>query len=136
MTSRRLLQRNNRRGAALIEFAICLPVFLAITFGTLETCRMLYLRQSIKIAAYECARLAIVPKVTSADVQDMCVVFLENRDVKEYSLTLNPADPKAIGYGDLLVVTVDANADANSIVGAWFYQGKVLTESVTIMGEY
>ena len=45
----------NRRGAAMIEFAVCMPIFFMITMGTIETCHMIYVRQSLKIASYEWA---------------------------------------------------------------------------------
>ncbi|WP_044250445.1 TadE/TadG family type IV pilus assembly protein [Rhodopirellula sp. SWK7] len=125
-----------RRGAALIEFVVCLPVLLAISLGTLETCRMIYLRQSLKLAAYECARLAIVPGVDAGMLQDQCDVFLMGRKIQGYQFSCSPADPKDAQFGETITTTVSMSAESNAIVGAWFYQGKTLTESVSIMAEY
>ncbi|ELP33117.1 TadE/TadG family type IV pilus assembly protein [Rhodopirellula baltica] len=125
-----------KRGAALMEFVMCLPVLLVITLGTLETCRMIYLRQSLKLAAYECARLAIVPGVDSQMVQDQCDVFLLGRGIRGYTFTCTPADPKDAIYGELVTTNVSMKAESNAIVGAWFYRGKTLSESVSIMAEY
>lgn len=119
-----------------MEFVVCLPVLLAISFGTLDTCRMLYLRQSLKIAAYESARLAIVPGIDAAAVQDQCDVILLSRGIQGYTFTCTPNDPKAAKFGELITTTVTAEAEKNAIVGAWFYQNKVLSESVSIMAEY
>ena len=49
--SRRFTKRR-RRGAALIEFAVTLPLLVLILFATIEACSMVYLQQSLKIAAY------------------------------------------------------------------------------------
>jgi hypothetical protein len=126
----------NRQGAALIELAICLPVFFLITMATIETCRMIYLRQSLKIAAYECARLAIVPGSTKQNVVDQCDLILLGRNINGYQFSCTPADPTSLTYGDLFKVTLQIAAKDSSIVGTWFYRNKIFTESVTIMAEY
>lgn len=125
-----------RRGGAMVEFALCLPVLLAIAFGSIETCRMIYLRQSIKLAAYECARLAIVPGIDAQTLQDQCDVFLLGRGIDGYEFNCSPADPKTAAFGETITTTVSMKAETNALVGAWFYQGRVLSESVSIMAEY
>ena len=45
-----------KRGIAAVEFAVIAPVFFLILLGTIETCTMIFLQQSLKIAAYEAAR--------------------------------------------------------------------------------
>ncbi len=96
---------------------------------------MLYVRQSIKIAAYECARLGIVPGVTKETLQDQCDAILLGRRLKNYTLTTTPADPTTVSYGDLLKVTVTIESEANAMVGSWFYKGRVFTATCNIMGE-
>jgi hypothetical protein len=132
-------KRVNRRscqGAALIELAVCLPVFFLITMATIETCRMIYLRQSLKIAAYECARLGIVPGATMSALKDQCDAILLGRNVRGYTFSCEPPDPTILQYGDLLKVSIRISANENALVGTWFYRDKILTESVTIMAEY
>lgn len=124
-----------RCGAAMIEFAICMPVFFILAMGTIETCRMMYLRQSLKLAAYECARVGIMPGATRDLLQDQCDVILRGRQVRNYEFSCSPADPADIQFGELFTTTITASAEANALVGAWFYQKKILSESVVIMGE-
>lgn len=125
-----------REGAALIELSICLPVFFLITMATIETCRMIYLRQSLKIAAYEGARLAIVPGATRQDVMELCDLILIGRNINGHQFSCIPSDPATLTYSDLFKVTIEISAENNSIVGTWFYRNKILTESVTIMAEH
>ncbi len=61
MAPKQFRSQASRRAAAMIEFAICMPVFFLLAMGTIETCRMIYLRQSLKLAAYECARIELHP---------------------------------------------------------------------------
>lgn len=120
----------------MVEFALSLPLFLAIGFGTLETCRMLYLRQSLKIAAYEAARIAIVPGVDAEAVKDQSDLILNGRNVSSYNFSCSPADPDAANLGEVITVTVSVNAADYAIIGGWFYQDDVVTQSVSIMAEY
>ena len=127
---------SSRHGAALIELAICLPVFFLITMATIETCRMIYIRQSLKIAAYECARLGIIPGATSETLQSQCDLILLGRNVRGYQFSCDPANLESLKYGDLLKTSVQIAAKDSAIVGTWFYRNKVFTECVTIMAEY
>lgn len=97
---------------------------------------MIYLRQSLKIVAFECARLGIVPEMTTSDLQDQCDVLLLGRKLRDYKMTCSPADLSTLKYGDTLTVTVDIQAASNVLLGSWFHRNKTFTESVTIMAEY
>jgi hypothetical protein len=128
--------RFSRQGAALVEFTICLPVFCLIAMATIETCRMIYLRQSIKIAAYECARLGVVPGVTADVLKLQCDAILLGRNVRGYEFSCDPADLSELKFGDLLTTSVRVSADRNSSIGSFIYRGRTFRESVSIMVEY
>lgn len=134
--SNRTARHSSRAGASVIEFAICLPVFFLIAIGTVETCRMVYLRQSLKITAYECARVAIVPGTSDFDVQNQCDAILLGRRIKDYELKTTPESVSSLKYGDLYTVSISLPAEPNALVGAWFYKNKILQETVTIMAEF
>lgn len=97
---------------------------------------MIYIRQSLKIAAYECARLAIIPGVTGDNLQSQCDLILLGRNIQGYRLTCVPEDPKSLKYCDFFKATIQIAAQDSAIVGTWFYRNKIFTESVTIMAEY
>lgn len=65
----RLNQRlPHRRGGALIEAALVLPIMLALTFGAVEFGYFIFLKQAVQGAAREGARTAILPDATTAKV--------------------------------------------------------------------
>lgn len=97
---------------------------------------MVYLRQSLKIAAYECARVGIVPGMTDQAVRDQCDLILLGRKLTNYQMRTSPESIASLKYGDLLTVTIEMSADKNAIVGSWFYRNRSFRESVTIMAEY
>lgn len=119
-----------------MELAICLPIFFMIIMASIETCRMIYVRQSLKIAAYECARIGIIPKMTRASLQDQCDAILQGRRIKGYTFDCEPADPSTLKYGDLFRTHVRASAEDNDLLGTWFYRNKTFEASVAIMAEY
>lgn len=125
-----------RSGAAMIELALFLPVFFIITMGTIETCRMLYLRQSLTIAAYECARMGIITGMTQDSLKIQCDNILLGRKVRGAVMKVEPADLQSLQFGDILAVTVEAPADDNALLGTWLYRGKQMVETVKIMAEH
>ncbi len=120
----------------MVELAVSLPMLVGLAMATIETCRFLYIKQSVKIAAYECARLAIVPGAVEEDVQDLCTVILQNRRLKNFTVACDPSDLSTLSYGDALRVTVDLPLDDNMLVGSWLFAGKRLIQDVNIMAEY
>lgn len=96
---------------------------------------MIYLRQSLKMAAYETARLSIIPGVKNKDLETMCDVFLRGRKLQGYTLALS-ADPSQCSYRDTITVTIEIPAEKCALVGSWFYKDQKFSESVTIMAEY
>ena len=66
MTLRQL--RRDRRGSALVEFAITIPILLAILLGIFEFARAWNIKQVITNAAREGARAAVVPTATTSQI--------------------------------------------------------------------
>jgi len=54
------LCRRNRRGAAVVEFAIVAPVFFLLVFGMIEYGRMVMVQQILTNASREGARYAVI----------------------------------------------------------------------------
>lgn len=130
------LRPRSRRGASLVEFALCLPIFFLITMGTVELCRLIYLRQSLKITAYECARLGIIPGMSKTTLECQCDLLLRKRKIKGYSFTCEPDDPKQLALGDIFTVRIDIPIEQNALIGRWFIRDQVFSESVHLMAEY
>lgn len=126
-------RKNSRRGAALVELAVCLPVLFLITMATVETCRVIYLRQSIKIAAFESARLSNLPGATfeMIKVQTDCVLL--GRNIRNYEVACTPNPPSAAEEGDLITIRITAPISENSVLTSWIYRDRVIDESIRIM---
>ncbi len=125
---------DSRIGAAAVELAICLPIFVLILVATLDICGMYFVQQSLKVSAYEGARVGIVPNANSSNVIYQCETLLDSQGVEGYSIVLNPSDPDLLTVGDYFTVTINADYDQNAIAGG-LYPGKTLSKSVTLRVE-
>jgi hypothetical protein len=125
--------KKSRRGAALVELAVSLPVLFLITMATVETCRVIYLRQSIKIAAFEAARLSILPNATFEIVKIQTDCVLLGRNIRNYEVTCTPDPPSSAKEGDLITIRITAPIAENSLMTSWIYRDRVIDESVRIM---
>jgi Flp pilus assembly protein TadG len=134
------LSRKNRctrrRGVAAAEFAVCLPVIVLILLATIEACTMVFLKQSLSIAAYEGARVALSQNATNADVQRVAQQVLTERRVNGGTVELQPAALTAIAPGEYLTVNVSAPAANNAVIPIRFYRGRAIAGSATMMKEF
>lgn len=123
-----------RHGVAVVELAICLPIIVVILLGTIEACRMIQVKQDLAVVAYEGARVGILPGSTAAVVNFQCDLLMQDRGINGYTINLSN-DPATMDRGDRFTVTVNAGCSENSLVGAIFYEGKTLTESMVMRAE-
>lgn len=113
--------RNRRRqGVAAAEFAVCLPLIVVLLLGTLEATSIIYLKQSLSIAAYEGARTAVGIGASDADVQEACRRFLTQRKVAGYSISVSPSPIAQQEQRSWITVSVTAPCAPNSAVRGLF----------------
>lgn len=119
-------------GTAVTELAICLPILVIITIGTIEACTMLHVRQKLKTAAYEGARVGVFPGAEAQNVSFQCQLLLDAQRVKSFDIQMNPSDPSTLGDGEFFTVTTTAPCAANSLIGGLLYSDRTLTQSASL----
>lgn len=67
-----------RRGAAAVEMAFVLPVFITVILGLIEVGRGIMVAQLMSNAAREAARTAVVDGSTNSSVSDVAKNFLSS----------------------------------------------------------
>jgi Flp pilus assembly protein TadG len=140
-----------RSGAAAVELAVSLPVLVLLLFGTIESCTMIFLQQSLEIAAYEGARVAILPKVSETDIRATVDQILATRRVRDANVTINLLQYSDSGgswenvdfpnhqdapYGTFIRVDVSAPCRSNAVFNLQFFGERQLTGSVAFMKEF
>lgn len=128
-------RRVRRTGVACAELAVCLPVLVLLVLLTIESTSMIFVDQSLTVAAYEGARVASAKTATNAMVHARCNSLLDGRQVNGYTVSLDPADVASVLPGDRIAVNVSAPFAGNSICPDWFFGSKVLQAEVTMVKE-
>jgi Flp pilus assembly protein TadG len=126
----------NREGAVSVELAFVIPVLLLLIFGVIESCNLIYLKQSLTVAAYEGARAAVAEGSSVAVVNERSDQVLLDRRVKSSSITITPSNFTEANYGSYIAVEVTCPYSVNSIIPGWFFNSVSLKSRVRMMKEY
>lgn len=76
MAAEKERQDRRRRGQAIVEFALVLPIFLLLLFGAIEFGRAFFVLHLMANAAREGAREASLPNKTVSDVESAVDGFI------------------------------------------------------------
>jgi Flp pilus assembly protein TadG len=140
--------RRNRKGAAVVEFAVVAPVFILLMLGMVEMGRGTQVQQVLTNASREGARLAALEGSTQIKVKQAIDAYLtasgvygfegvdsvgnpKGKPCTDAQVTMSPPDPK---YGDPVTVTVTLSRENVSWVPSRFITHD-LTASTTFRRE-
>lgn len=120
-------RRNQRTGAAAVEFAIVAPIFFILVIGSFEFGRLNVIRHTADQAAYEAARHAMVPGATVAEARAKADSMLRVVGARGSTVTI---DPPMLGPDvKEITVTVEVPLNKNGWITPRF------TKSTTIHAE-
>jgi Flp pilus assembly protein TadG len=145
LTPVRMMNRQNTRrsgpptrrgGVAASELAVCLPVLVLLVLAMIEACTMVFLKQSLTVAAYEGVRKALTFNANAADAIAAGEGVLHDRRVEGGQVTVNPVDIASLSPGEYIEVTVSAPTDENSVFPGSFLGGRTLTATAVMMKEF
>ena len=125
--------RSNRCGAASVEFALVIPVFLSIVFFFLETWRFQQVQQTVDQAALEAARAAIIPGATADDARARGNKILQAVSATAATVTVAP-DPINQST-DQVTVTVEMSNANVGLFFKYFSSDYVFRSSLTLSTE-
>lgn len=131
---RRTLRR--RRGAAAVEFAIVLPLFILMIVGILEFGRMIMVQNVLTNAAREGARLACIDGSTEATVQAAVTTFLINASVTGVTVTCTPSTLSSVAPGSQITVQTSVPfSDVSWVSSPWLATDVTLSASCMMRRE-
>lgn len=114
-------RKNQRAGATAVEFSLTLPILLLFLFATFELGRGNMILNTTEAAAYEAARIAIVPGATVAEAEAGAQAILATAGVDASSITIQP-DDLSVG-SETVEVTIDVSYAENSLLVPDFLDG-------------
>src|SRR5579864_8209893 len=89
-----------RSGAAMVEAAIILPVFVLLVFGLIEASRLGMVAQILTTAAREGCRVAVIDGNTNTDVTNRVDSILSTSKISGYTFTQTPTDCTTVHSSD------------------------------------
>jgi Flp pilus assembly protein TadG len=131
--SQRTRSAEPRAGVAAVEFAVCLPLMMLITFGAIEAANGIYLKQIATQVAYEAARVASTPGCTDADARSVAEQILSARKVKDAQVVISPQVTAKTQSGTEIMVTVTAPSNSNAYAPLWYFRDAQLTARVVMV---
>ena len=131
------IAKPNRRGIATVECALCLPLILLVTFGVIETCSALFVKEALTIAAYEGARVGIQSGATEYDAETRIREVLEERRIEYTEDSICFSEPSFTDAGalDPVTTTISVCCNGNTVAG-WFLKDRVISATATLRKEY
>lgn len=124
-----------RRGAAVVEFALVAPIFFMLVLGIIEVGRAMMVQQILVNASRVGARRAAMLFSNQAAVIDAVDDYLDGVSIHGETATITP-DPSSATAGSELTVTVSVPySSVTWLPAAKFMAGKTLTSSSVMRKE-
>lgn len=98
--------RKQRRGAAVVEFAIVAPIFLLFVFGMIEWGRMVMVQQILTNAAREGSRRASVEEITDLEARRATEAYLTSAGVTGATVTVTTIASVPPDYAESVNVAI------------------------------
>ena len=98
--------RGGERGQALVEFAIIIPILLAVLLGIVEFARAWQIQQVVTNAAREGARVSVIATATDAQVVAAINTYCASAglDMSQVAMSYTP-NPGVSGTPDTVTVS-------------------------------
>jgi hypothetical protein len=115
-----------RNGAALVEFAVCLPVLMIMILGSMEASSAVFVKQALTTSAYEGIREAMrrgsTTSVSTARAQEV----LTARRIRNSTIRFTPSSVESAARGSNIIIEVSAPYATNSP-----FFGNVIPDRIT-----
>jgi len=124
------MRQRKRRGSATVELCICLPLFVIVMTGTIETCSLIHLRESLCVASYEAARLVAKGGSNQGDAETRAQAILVSRGIEDGTVTVEPRDLSSLSLGDPITITVSVPSKGHSLPSQFMGQETIAGKTV------
>ena len=124
-------QCTDRRGAALVEFSLVLPLMLMLLIGSIEVGRGINVRHTLSEAARAGARIySLKKRKTEADARAAIAQVMKEGKLNEYTVTFDPDPLLPVVQSEPVTVTVAVRSeDALWNSSPWFMKGRTISST-------
>jgi Flp pilus assembly protein TadG len=114
-------RKRDRKGAAVVEFAIAITILLLLVFASIEFVRLNMMKHSVEHASYLAARKGIIVGANTNDVKQVALDHLALFSFSGASVTVNPNNIQ--DDTQIIEVIVDVPVSGNSWVSPVYFGG-------------
>ena len=136
--ARRAGHHRSRRGVAMLEMVLILPVLTLLAFAMIEAARMCIVSQLLTNAAREGCRVAITNGKTSTDVTTRIDASFTAARITPalVTRTLSPSAVDATKSNDPISLTLSVNFNnVNWFPSPFFFKSRTITAQAVMMSE-
>jgi Flp pilus assembly protein TadG len=118
-----------------------LPILVAVGFGMIETCNVVFVKARLQSAAFESVRLATRPTTatnlaaTAPQVQASCNTLLTQLGVQGATVVISPSSLANLAPQTLVTVTISAPFSQNSVTSMVVSKSLAVSASATMIIE-
>jgi Flp pilus assembly protein TadG len=116
-------RREQRTGAAAVEFAVAISVLLMIVFASIEFVRLSMLRHSVTHASYLAARRGIIIGATANEARQVALDHLDVFGLSGAAVTVTPSD--ITDQTEFIEVNVSVPVTGNSWISPVYFNGSL-----------
>jgi Flp pilus assembly protein TadG len=127
--------RSNRKGTAIVELAVCMPVVALVVFASLEGANKLFVRQATVQAAYEAAKFGSRRDGTRVQSERLATEVLSARRINSPTITFVTGDPATTRSGSDVTVRVSVNSNDRLITRFRIFSGRQIEAVATMQKE-
>lgn len=127
--------KRQRKGAAVVEFAICIPVIVLIVFGAIESASMMFLRQALVQASYESVKIAARDNGSQLAAINAAEQVAAGRRIDGLQVTFEPSDVESVPRGSMIRVIVSAPGNSNSLMPTGLFNGRNVSADAAMIKE-
>ncbi|MCR9199644.1 MAG: pilus assembly protein [Planctomycetaceae bacterium] len=126
-------RHTERRGATMVEFIFVVPIFFTVLFAGIEFATIGTIRSTSHNAAYEGARLLVIPGANAQNGIDEARRIMAVVGVDTLTVTTTPA----VIRDDTTQITVDIEIPyaQNAVFTPWFVGNRILRSTCTLKTE-
>ena len=132
-SSRKLRFRKGRNGALTVEMALCLPILFMVLFGCYEMAHANMLLHASESAAYEGARVGIVPGSTPEKIRTAAGSVLRSMGIGNFTVTVTP--PVITTSTESVKVDIQVPFRANTAIPVQFFDNPTFRGSCELSRE-
>jgi TadE-like protein len=124
-----------RRGAALVELAICLPIVVFILFAGMDVTTLLRMNQAIVETTHETARILATNEVNEAQCRQFATDLLTGKNLSNATVQFDPVPTPDMPRGTPISISITVPVTGNCTLISQLYSSLTLRSQSTVTRE-